>query len=132
MEVAWRLSRPKPDWMQPWMEPFAKTMDAAKKYVVSSTLQQADWNTEILRGDFAKTIRDLKEQPGNGLAVAGAKLGLALTELGLIDEYEFVMHPRLAGHGPYLFEGLSKHVDLKPVGRTDLGSGMVAVRYERN
>jgi len=53
-----------------------------------------------------------------------------LTELGLIDEYEFVVHPRLAGHGPRLFAGLSKHVDLKLVGRLELGSGAVAMRYE--
>jgi hypothetical protein len=57
------------------------------------------------------------------------KLPLALTELGLIDEYEFVVHPRLAGHGPYLFAGLSKHVDLRLVGRQELGSGAMAMRY---
>ena len=58
------------------------------------------------------------------------RLALALTELGLIDEYEFVVHPRLAGHGPTLFEGLSKHVDLKLVSRLELSSGAVAMRYE--
>ena len=58
-------------------------------------------------------------------------LPLALAELGLIDEYEFVVHPRLIGHGPTLFAGLSTPVDLKPVGRVELGSGTVATRYER-
>ncbi|GAA0897547.1 MULTISPECIES: hypothetical protein [Streptomyces violaceusniger group] len=53
-----------------------------------------------------------------------------LTELGLIDEYEFVVQPRLAGHGPTLFAGLSKHVDLKLVSRLEFGSGAVAMRYE--
>jgi dihydrofolate reductase len=72
-----------------WMEPFARTIDAAKKYVVSS-----------------------------------------LAELGLIDEYEFVVQPRLAGHGPTLFAGLSKHLDLKLVSRLEFGSGAVAMRYE--
>jgi dihydrofolate reductase len=62
--------------------------------------------------------------------VAGVQLPMALTELGLIDEYEFVVHPRLAGHGPTLFAGLSKHVDLKLVSRLELGSGAVAMRYE--
>lgn len=57
-------------------------------------------------------------------------LPLALTELGLIDEYEFVVHPRIAGRGPTVFAGLSAHVDLKPVGRLELGSGAVAMRYE--
>jgi hypothetical protein len=53
-----------------------------------------------------------------------------LTELGLIDEYEFVVHPRLAGHGPTLFAGLSAHVDLKLVSRLEFGSGAVAMRYQ--
>ena len=65
-----------------------------------------------------------------GLFVAGLKLPLALTELGLIDEYEFVVHPRLAGHGPALFAELSKHVDLKLVSRVAFGSVAVAMRYE--
>jgi dihydrofolate reductase len=65
-----------------------------------------------------------------GLFVGGVKLPLALAELGLIDEYEFVVHPRIAGHGPTLFAGLSKHVDLKLVSRLEFGSGAVAMRYE--
>jgi dihydrofolate reductase len=120
----------RPDWMTPWMEPFARTIDAAKKYVVSSTLERVDWNAELLRGDFGKAVEQLKQEPGQGLFVAGVKLGMALTELGLIDEYEFVVHPRLAGHGPTLFAGLSKRVDLKLVGRLEFGSGAVAMRYE--
>ena len=54
----------------------------------------------------------------------------AAEELGLIDEYELVVHPRLAGHGPTLFAGLSKPIDLKLVSRLDLGSGALAMRYE--
>jgi dihydrofolate reductase len=62
--------------------------------------------------------------------VGGARLPLELTELGLIDEYEFVVHPRVAGHGPTLFAGLSTHVDLKLVIRLEFASGAVALRYE--
>jgi len=76
-------------------------------------------------------VRRLKSQPGRGLFTGGVKLPLALAELGLIDEYEFVVQPRLAGHGPTLFAGLSKHVDLKLVSRLEFGSGAVAMRYER-
>jgi dihydrofolate reductase len=112
------------------MEPFARTIDAAKKYVVSSSLDRVDWNAELVRGDLAKAVRQLKQEPGRGLFAAGVKLALSLTELGLIDEYEFVVHPRLAGHGPTLFAGLSKHVDLKPVSRLEFGSGAVVLRYE--
>jgi dihydrofolate reductase len=119
----------RPDWMEDWMEPFARTIHAAKKYVVSNTLSQVDWNAELLRGDLATAVRQLKQQPGNGLYAGGVKLPLALAELGLIDDYEFIVHPRLAGHGPTLFAGLSKYVDLKLVGRKEFGSGAVALRY---
>jgi dihydrofolate reductase len=113
-----------------WMEPFARTIDAAKKYVVSSTLNRVDWNAELLRGDLAKAVQQLKREPGKGLFLGGVKLPLALAELGLIDEYEFVVQPRLAGHGPTLFAGLSKYLDLKLVSRLEFGSGTVAMRYE--
>jgi dihydrofolate reductase len=113
-----------------WMEPFARTIDAAKKYVVSGTLDRVDWNAELVRGDLAKAVQQLKRESGKGLLVGGVKLPLALAEQGLIDEYEFVVHPRLAGHGPRLFAGLSKHVDLKLVSRLEFGSGAVAMRYE--
>jgi dihydrofolate reductase len=112
------------------MEPFAQTINAAKKYVVSSTLKQVDWNAELVRGDLSEAVHKLKRESGSGLLVGGVKLPLALTELGLIDEYEFVVHPRLAGHGPTLFAGLSKYVDLRLVNRVELGSGAVAMRYE--
>jgi len=133
MEAAWRepaRTGARPDWMQPWMEPFARTIDAAQKYVVSTTLDRADWNAELVRGDLGTAVQRLKRESGKGLFVGGVKLALALTEMGLIDEYEFVVHPRLAGHGPTLFAGLSKHVDLKLVSRLELGSGAVAMRYE--
>jgi len=129
MEAAWRQparagARPE------WMEPFARTIDAAKKYVVSSTLDRVDWNAELVRGDLGNAVQQLKRKSGKGLFTGGVKLPLALAELGLIDEYEFVVHPRLAGHGPTLFAGLSKHVDLRLVSRLEFGSGAVAMRYE--
>jgi len=133
METEWRAparTGARPDWMQPWMQPFAQTIDASRKYVVSSTLDRVDWNAELVRGDLGQAVQRLKREPGNGLFVAGVKLALALTELGLIDEYEFNVHPRLAGHGPTLFAGLSKSVDLKLVGLQRFGSGAVAMRYE--
>ena len=133
MEAAWRpraRTGARPDWMEPWMEPFARTIDAAKKYVVSSTLERVDWNAQLVRGDLGKAVRQLKREPGEGLLVGGVKLPLALAELGLIDEYEFVVQPRLAGHGPTLFAGLSQRIDLQLVSRLEFGSGVVAMRYE--
>lgn len=131
MEAAWRpaAAGAKPEWMADWMVPFARTIDAAKKYVVSSTLERVDWNAELMRGDLGQAVRQLKEEPGRGIFVGGVTLPLALAELGLIDEYEFVIHPRLAGHGPTLFAGLSKYVDLKLLGRREFGAGAVALRY---
>ncbi|WP_050025281.1 dihydrofolate reductase family protein [Verrucomicrobium sp. BvORR034] len=128
MEVAFR-----PAWtgaMPDWMESFRNTIDSAKKYVVSSTLDQVDWNAELLRGDLEEAVQQLKQQPGKGLLVGGVKLPLALAELGLIDEYEFIVHPKLAGYGPTLFAGLSKPIDLKLVDRVEFRSGAVAMRYE--
>lgn len=133
MESAWRAPAQTgvlPAWMAPWMLPFARTIDATKKYVVSSTLQHVDWNAELLRGDLGPAVQRLKQAPGKGLYVGGVKLPLALAELGLIDEYEFIVHPRLAGHGPTPFAGLSQYVDLKLVNRHEFASGAVALRYE--
>ena len=129
MEAAWRLPARTGAWPE-WMEPFARTIDAAKKYVVSSTLDRVDWNAELVRGDLGEAVRQLKRESGKGLFVGGVRLPLALAELGLIDEYELVVHPRLAGHGPTLFAGLAKRIDLKLVSRLELGSGAVAMRYE--
>jgi dihydrofolate reductase len=131
MEAGWRWpSGARPDWAAEWTEPFARTIDAAKKYVVSSTLDRVDWNAELVRGDLGKAVQQLKRESGKGLFTGGVTLPLALAELGLIDEYEFVVHPRVVGHGPTLFAGLSKLVDLKLVSRLEFGSGAVAMRYE--
>ena len=129
MEAAWR-SPPPPGARPEWMEPFARTIDAARKYVVSSTLDRVDWNAELVRGDLRTAVERLKREPGKGLFVGGVTLPQALAELGLIDEYQFVVHPRVVGHGPTLFAGLSKRIDLKLVGRLEFASGAVAMRYE--
>lgn len=129
MEGAWRLdtrtSTP-PD----WTEPFARTIDAIKKYVVSSTLDRVDWNSELVNGDLGEAVSKLKQQPGGPLFTGGVTLPLALAELDLIDEYEFVVQPILAGHGPTLFAGLARYVELKLIDRKELSSGAVVLRYE--
>lgn len=129
MESAWRPPG-QMEGMPDWMAPFGRTIDAAKKYVVSSTLDRVDWNAELVRGDVGAAVQELKQEPGKGLLVGGVTLPLALAELGLIDEYEFVVHPRLVGHGPTLLAGLSKSIDLRLLSRQELGSGAVVMRYE--
>ena len=131
MESAWRrpVSGTWPDWMGEWEIPFAETIDRAKKYVVSSTLSDVDWNAELVRGDVGQAVRQLKQEPGEGLFVGGVTLPLALADLGLIDEYEFLVQPVLAGHGPTLLAGLRERIQLELVDRHEFRSGAVAVRY---
>src|SRR3974390_3062284 len=130
MEAAWRPPARTGAWPD-WMEPFARTIDGAKKYVVSRPLDRVDWNAELVRGDLGNAVKQLKREPGKGLFVGGVKLPLALTELGLIDEYEFVVHPRLAGHGPPVFTGLSKDIYFKISTPPEVGPGGGGVEGEK-
>lgn len=127
MEAGWR--GPTPPGRPAWMEPFAKTINEAKKYVVSSTLENADWNSELVRGDLVAFVQDLKQQPGEAIYTGGVTLPMALAELGLIDQYEFFVQPELAGHGRRLFEGLAHHVELKLIGSKEYESGAIALSY---
>ena len=131
MESAWRqpATGTWPEWMDEWEIPFAETIDRAKKYVVSSTLSGVDWNAELVRGDLGHAVQRLKQEPGEGLLVGGVTLPLALADLGLIDEYEFVVQPVLAGHGPTLLAGLRERIQLQLVDRHEFRSGAVALRY---
>ncbi|MEP9365267.1 dihydrofolate reductase family protein [Nocardioides sp. CN2-186] len=131
MESAWR--RPAtgtwPDWMGEREIRFAEAIDQAKKYVVSGTLSDVDWNAELVGGDLGQAVQRLKEEPGEGLWVGGVTLPRALADLGLIDEYEFVVQPILAGHGPTLLAGLGERIQLELVDRQELGSGAVVQRF---
>lgn len=131
MESAWR--RPAtgtwPEWMDAWQVPFATAIDGTKKYVVSTTLNEVDWNAELLRGDLRQAVEHLKREPGEGLFVGGVTLPLALADLGLIDEYVFVVQPVLAGHGPTLLAGLRERIQLELVDRHEFGSGATALRF---
>ncbi len=131
MESAWRrpASGTWPDWMGESDIPFAESIDRAPKYVVSSTLTAPDWNAELVHGDLGEVVRRLKEEPGDGLWVGGVTLPTALTDLGLIDEYEFLVQPVIAGHGPTLLAGLHERVQLELVDRQEFGSGVVALRF---
>ena len=128
MEAAWR-DPASVQAMPAWMHPFGRAIDAKKKYVVSSTLARVDWNAELLRGDLEQAVRELKGQRGGRLFTGGVTLPLALARMGLIDEYELVMHPRLTGHGPTLFSGLAQPIALKLVSRLKLQSGAMVMRY---
>lgn len=128
MEEAWRLPLP-PGRFPDWMVPFAEVIDPMPKHVVSTTLESVDWNAQLVRGDLATSVRELKEAPGEALLTGGVTLPRALAELDLIDEYEFVVHPRIAGHGPWIFAGLSAGKDLVLRERFELTSGAQVLRY---
>ena len=131
MESAWRRpdTGPWPAWMEDWEIPFAEAIDRSRKHVVSSTLSEVDWNAELVRGDLEQAVRQLKRQPGGSLWVGGVTLPRALAELGLIDEYEFLVQPVLAGHGPTLLAGLRERIRLELVERRELRSGSMILRY---
>ena len=131
MESAWRqpVTGTWPEWMGEREIPFAEALHRAKKYVVSSTLEGVDWNAELVRDDVGQAVERLKAEPGEGLWVGGVTLPLTLADFGLIDEYEFVVQPVLAGHGPTLLAGLRERVELELVDRHEFRSGAVAQRY---
>ncbi|WCO67259.1 dihydrofolate reductase family protein [Iamia majanohamensis] len=130
MEEAWRrpASGEWPEWMDERAIGFAETIDAKPKHVVSTTLGAVDWNAELVRGDLAPAVRALKDQHDE-VMTGGLTLPLALAELGLIDSYELVVMPVVAGHGPRLFDGLAQQLDLTLVDRKELSSGAVALTY---
>lgn len=131
MESAWR----RPDdgcwatWIADWQLPFAEAIDQAEKIVVSRTLTAVDWNARLLEGDIGQEIQRLKEEPGGSLWVGGVTLPTTLAGLGLIDEYEFVVQPVLAGHGPTLLSGLLDRIPLECTHRREFRSGAVAMRF---
>ncbi len=131
MESAWRkpATGPWPDWMEEWEIPFAQTIDQATKHVVSSTLSSVDWNAELVRGDLGEAVQRLKQEAGADLLVGGVTLPRALADLGLIDEYVFLVQPVLAGHGPTLLAGLRERIPLELVDRHEFRSGATALRY---
>lgn len=131
MEAAWRrpAAGPWPGWMEKWEIPFAETIDQAQKYVVSSVLSEVDWNADLVRGDLGRAVQRLKDEEGEGLFVGGVTLPRALADLGLIDEYVFLVQPVLAGHGPTLLSGLRDRLRLDLVDQERLSSGTVVLRY---
>jgi dihydrofolate reductase len=86
------------------------TIHAAKKYVVSSNTRegQRSGTPNSCAATSRPSLQQLKQQPGRGIGVGGVQLAMALTELGLIDEYQIVVHPRIVGRGPTLFAGLTQ------------------------
>ena len=110
---------------------WARKLDAKPKYVVSSTRRDFPWShTHRVEGNLARAIKELKKRTPCGLLVGSPTLSKELHRLGLIDEYRLVVHPILAGHGPFLFVDW-RASRLKLVDAKRFKSGAVALRYRR-
>jgi dihydrofolate reductase len=111
---------------------FARTFDSIKKIVFSRSLDSAeDRNTRIVRGNLHDEILRLKQERGKNILVGGVDIPSQLIELGLVDEYRFVVQPIVAGEGRRLLEGVSlpEKLQLKLVESKIFESGCVALRY---
>jgi len=117
----------------PAMREWAVKLEAKPKYVVSSTRSDFPWtNSHHIAGDLRSGIQELKDSTPDGILLGSGKLATELDRLDLIDEYKFLVHPRLAGHGPTLYEsGLPSTRQLNLISANPLRNGAIALHYRR-
>lgn len=110
----------------------ADKLNSVPKYVVSSTLEKADWNNStIIKGNIIEEIEKIKQQPGKEIMVEGsAKLVKLLAEADLVDEYRFLVHPVILGSGKRLFTDGMKTAGLKLVKTQPLDAGVIVLYYQ--
>ena len=118
----------------PAIREWAVALEAKPKYVVSSTRKEFPWNnSHHVVGDLQTGIQKLKDAVPTGVLLGSSKLAIELDRLDLIDEYKFLVHPRIAGHGPTLYQsGLGNTRRLELISATPLRSGAVAMHYRRS
>src|SRR3954465_5836565 len=117
----------------PAMGEWAVKLEAKRKYVVSSTRKDFPWaNSHHIAGDLRTGVQRLKDATPAGVLLGSGKLAAELDRLGLIDEYKLLVHPRIVGHGPTLYQGgLPSTRQLELISVTPLRSGVVATHYRR-
>ena len=117
----------------PAMREWAVKLEAKPKYVVSSTRKDFRWtNSHHIAGDLRTGVQKLKDATPDGVLLGSGKLATELDRLDLIDEYKFLVHPRIAGHGPTLYQcGLPSTRWLELISSTPLRNGAVAMHYRR-
>jgi dihydrofolate reductase len=117
----------------PAMRDWALKLEAKSKYVVSSTREDFPWNnSHPISGDLRTAVGVLKDATPDGVLLGSGKLATELDRLELVDEYKFLVHPRIAGHGPTLYQGgLPSTRRLELVSAEPLGNGAVAIHYRR-
>ncbi|MFF5624825.1 dihydrofolate reductase family protein [Microbacterium sp. NPDC012755] len=118
----------------PALREWAIKLDAKPKYVVSSTRSDFPWaNSHHLTGDLRTAVQELKDATPDGVLLGSGALATQLDRLDLIDEYVFLLHPLIAGHGPTLFQdGLPQTRRLELISAQPLSNGSVAMRYRRS
>jgi dihydrofolate reductase len=117
----------------PAMREWARKLETKPKYVVSTTRKDYPWtNSHHIAGNLLTDIQKLKDATPNGVLLGSGKLATELDRLGLIDECKFLVHPRISGHGPTLYEGgLPGTRRLALISATPLRNGAVAMHYRR-
>jgi len=131
MESAWPAIA-RDEKASPAMREWAQHLEAKPKYVVSASRRDFPWkNTFRVEGDLHESVRQLKEKTPDGVLLGSPALAATLERLGLIDEYHFVIHPVIAGHGPTLFQGVESSRPLELISAKRLGSGAMAMHYRR-
>jgi dihydrofolate reductase len=110
----------------------AEGMNRVSKVVFSRTLEHASWNnTKLAKGDIASEIRQMKKEPGEGMAILGSgSLVSQLAPEGLIDEYHVVLNPVVLGKGQTMFDGIKEKLNLKLTKTRTFSSGKVFLCYE--
>jgi len=110
---------------------FAVAIDNVSKIVFSRTLQQVDWRNTVLKKEIRKEeILELKQQAGNDIFAGSPGLIVALTQLGLIDEYQLAVHPIILGSGLPLFKNIKNSINLKLIKTKSFRNGVVVLYYE--
>ena len=117
----------------PAIREWATKLEAKPKYVVSTTRTDFPWtHSHALTGDLRSAVQELKDATPDGVLLGSGQLAVALDRLDLIDDYRFLIHPRIAGHGPTLYQaGLGATRRLERVSTTPLTNGAIAVHYRR-
>lgn len=111
---------------------YARKLNAMRKIVFSRTLESVEWNNSTLVKEVvSEDIEKLKHEPGRDMVIDGsASLVRTLTNLGLIDEYQILVHPVLLGSGKPLFQDIKDQVKLKLVNNKTHPSGVVVLSYQ--
>ena len=126
----WRSVLENPTGEKP-MDDFAAAIDKVPKIVFSRTLKSVDWaSARLTTRELAEEVHDLKQQPGKDIYVSSPSLIVALTQLGMIDEYQLCIHPVIAGSGLPLFKNITDKIVLKLTKTKVFDFGGVILYYE--